>query len=106
MLVTGAETVVILKLSTPAVASAPESSVSFHLIYKYSLLAQLKPVKVWVIEAPPIKKSGEIAAWVPGAPVPEDGVVKPVPFVQLPAPSLNVPSPDEEEVTTLVALFR
>ena len=50
---------------------------------------------------------GEIAAWVPGAPVPEAGVVNPrVVLAHVPAEVLKVPSPVELPDTTFAELTR
>ena len=50
---------------------------------------------------------GEIAAWVPGAPVPEAGVLNPrEELVHAPAEVLNVPSPVALPDTTFAELTR
>ena len=55
----------------------------------------------------PIVNRGEIAAWVPGAPVPEAGVVNPrVVLAHVPAEVLKVPSPVELPDTTFAELTR
>ena len=96
------------KLSTPAVASLPDSSVSFQRIYRYWLFPQFNPESVVLFAAPPMRNSGEMATCVPGAPVPVLGVVKLKSelLVHVPAESFIVPAPEPLDVVTPVLLTR